>query len=160
MDVKLKKYKPYFLRVLLVEAVGFLASLLTRRGVQEFNEFAAKPPLSPPDAVFPVVWGIMYALMGISAARIWLSPESKDRRSGLNWFVIQLILNFFWSLIFFNAQAYGVAAVWIVALWVAVLVMILKFREVDMAAAWLQVPYLLWLTFAAYLTFGVWLYNG
>lgn len=156
----MKKYKPYVLWVLLVEAVGFLSALLSRNGVEWFNEFAAKPPLSPPKAVFPVVWGILYALMGVSAARIWLSPESRQRNAGLNWFVIQLVLNFFWSLIFFNARAYGVAAIWIVALWLAVLVMIFKFRSVDMAAAWLQVPYLIWLTFAAYLTFGVWLYNG
>ena len=144
----------------MVEAVGVLSGILSREGIRWFNEFAQQPPLSPPAVVFPIVWGILYALMGIGAARIWMTPESPERSRALNLFVIQLILNFFWSLIFFNAQAYGVAAVWLVLLWVTVLLMILQFQKVDMTAAWLQVPYLIWLTFAAYLAFGVWLLNG
>ena len=71
----------------------------------------------------------------------------------------QLIVNFFWSPIFFNAQAFGFAFLWLVLLWVLVLLMILSFRKIDKTAAWLQIPYLLWLTFAAYLSFGVWLLN-
>lgn len=158
--MNLKKYKPYILWILLAEAVGFLASVLTRSGTQCFTANAVQPPLSPPAAVFPVVWSILYALMGVGAARIWLSAESPERRWSLNLFVIQLILNFFWTLIFFNARAYGLASIWIVLLWAAVLVMILKFHRVDPLAAWLQVPYLIWLTFAVYLTFGVWMLNG
>ena len=154
-----KKWKPYILWVALTEAVGFLAGLITGEGVQYFGEYVRQPPLSPPGWIFPVVWGILYALMGISAARVWSAADSNERSQGLNWFVLQLILNFFWPLIFFNAQAYGVASVWIVILWAAVLVMIMKFYQVDPLAAWLQVPYLLWLTFAAYLTFGVWFLN-
>lgn len=142
-----------------VETVGFFASLLSRQATKEFSMTAFQPPLTPPQWVFPVAWGILYALMGISAVRIWQAPASKDRSKGLNLFVIQLVLNFFWTLIFFNAQAYGLAAVWIVVLWIAVLLMILQFWKVDMIAAWLQVPYLIWLTFAAYLTFGVWMLN-
>ena len=157
--MRLKRLKPYALWILLVEAIGFLASLLTRRGTEQFNELAAKPPLTPPEVVFPIVWGILYALMGISAARVWLAAESKERSRGLNLFVIQLVLNVFWTLIFFNAAAYGLASVWIVALWAAVLLMTLQFFKVDRLAAWLQVPYLLWLTFAAYLNFGVWVVN-
>lgn len=156
----LKRFKPYALWILLVEAIGFLASLLTRRGTENFSQFADKPPLTPPEVVFPIVWGILYALMGISAARVWLTPESKERSRGLNLFVIQLVLNVFWTLIFFNAAAYGLASVWIVALWVAVLAMTLQFFSVDRLAAWLQMPYLLWLTFASYLTFGVWILNS
>ena len=149
----------YGIWIALVEAVGFLASLLTRKGTRQFYETAAQPPLSPPKWVFPTVWAALYALMGIGAARVWQAPESRERSQALNWFVIQLALNFFWTLIFFNAKAYGAAAVWLVVLWAAVLVMILKFRKVDSLAAWLQVPYLAWLTFAAYLNFGVWLVN-
>jgi tryptophan-rich sensory protein len=90
---------------------------------------------------------------------VWREPESKARSRGLNLFIVQLAMNFFWTLIFFNAQAYGLASVWIVVLWVVVLTMILQFWRVNNVAAWLQVPYLLWLTFATYLTFGVWLLN-
>lgn len=158
--MNLKKYKPYIIGIAIVEAVGLTASLLTRSAVKAFNKNAVQPPLTPPEAVFPVVWGILYALMGISATRIWLQPESKDRSRGLNLFVIQLVMNAFWTLIFFNAAAYGAAAVWLVALWAVVLLMILQFFKADRPAAWLQVPYLLWLTFAAYLNFAVWIMNS
>ena len=157
--MKFRKIKPYLLWVLLSEAVGFLAGLITRHGEKWFHEFANKPPLTPARWVFPVAWTALYALMGIGAARIWKEPESKNRSWALNVFAVQLILNFFWSLIFFNARAYGLAAVWIVMLWIAVMVMILRFHRVDTVAAWLQVPYLVWLTFASYLALGVWLLN-
>ena len=97
--------------------------------------------------------------MGIGAARIWMSPPSADRTKALNIYVAQLIVNFFWSLLFFNARAYGFALLWLLLLWLLVLWMILSFRKVDPLAAWLQVPYLLWLTFAAYLNAGIWLLN-
>lgn len=115
--------------------------------------------MSPPPLVFPIVWGILYALMGISAARISLSESSPQRSRGLNLFVVQLIVNFFWSPIFFNAQAFGFAFIWLLLLWALVLAMILTFREIDPLAAWLQIPYLIWLTFAAYLNLGVWYLN-
>lgn len=156
----LKRLKPYILWIALTEAVGALSALLTRSGTQYFSKYAVMPPLSPPAWVFPVVWTVLYALMGISAARIWISEDSQERKWGLNLYIIQLILNFFWSPIFFNAMAYGVASVWIVVLWATVLLMILAFYKVDRTAAWLQLPYLAWITFAAYLTFGVWLLNG
>lgn len=155
----LKRLKPFLIGIAGVEAVGLIASFLTREGSKIFNEYAVQPPLSPPRWLFPIVWGILYALMGISAALVWRESESKERSRGLNLFIIQLVMNFFWTLIFFNAKAYGLASVWIVALWFVVLLMILQFRKVNTTAAWLQVPYLLWLTFAAYLTFGVWLLN-
>ena len=139
--------------------MGALSGWLTREGTQLFSETVAKPPLTPPSLVFPIVWGILYALMGIGAARISLTEPSEDRSRGLNLFVAQLIVNFFWSLIFFNAQAYGFAFFWLLLLWGLVLWMTLTFRKVDTIAAWLQVPYLLWLTFAAYLNFGVWRLN-
>ena len=152
-------WKPYVLWILLAEAVGALSGWLTREGTQLFSETVAKPPLTPPSLVFPIVWGILYALMGIGAARVSLTEPSEDRSRGLNLFVAQLIVNFFWSLIFFNAQAYGFAFFWLLLLWGLVLWMTLTFRKVDPIAAWLQVPYLLWLTFAAYLNFGVWRLN-
>jgi tryptophan-rich sensory protein len=97
--------------------------------------------------------------MGFSAARISLTPPSPERSKGLNLYIAQLVVNFFWSLIFFNAQAYGFAFVWLLLLWALVLWMILTFYKVDPLAAKLQIPYLLWLTFAAYLNAGVWYLN-
>lgn len=152
-------WKFYTFWILITEAVGALSGWLTREGTQIFNETILQPPLSPPSVVFPIVWGILYALMGISAARIYAAPASADRSKGLNLYIAQLVVNFFWSLIFFNAQAFGFAFIWLLLLWALVLWMLLTFRKVDPLAAWLQTPYLLWLTFAAYLNFGVWYLN-
>ena len=98
-------------------------------------------------------------MMGIGAARIYLAPASGDRSRSLLLFLVQLAVNFFWSIIFFNLQAFGFAFVWLILLWVLILLMILSFRKVDKLAAWLQIPYLLWVSFAAYLNLGVWLLN-
>lgn len=158
--MKFKKWKPYLIGIALTEAVGGLSGWLTRKGNQIYQETVVQPPLSPPPILFPIVWGILYALMGISAAKIWQQPASPARSRGLNLYIAQLILNFFWSLIFFNAQAYGLALLWLVILWILVAAMILTFRKTNSLAAWLQIPYLIWLTFAAYLNFGVWQLNG
>ena len=109
--------------------------------------------------MFPVVWTILYGLMGLSAAKIYAAPPTQARSRGLNLFIAQLIVNFFWSPIFFNARAYGFALVWLLLLWVLVVLMTLQFRKVDKTAAILQIPYILWLTFAAYLNYGVWQLN-
>ncbi|MBQ9167207.1 MAG: tryptophan-rich sensory protein [Oscillospiraceae bacterium] len=153
-------WRTYAFWILLAEAVGGLSGWITREGNRIFSETAVQPPLSPPAIVFPIVWGILYALMGISAARISMEPQSSERSRGLNLFIAQLVVNFFWSLIFFNAQAYGFAFFWLLLLWALVLWMIVTFSKVDRIAAWLQIPYLIWLTFAAYLNFGVWLLNS
>ena len=121
--------------------------------------FLHRSPLSPPNLVFPIVWTILYALMGISAARIWLSPPTKERNHGLIIWGVQLFFNFFWSILFFNFQAFGLALLWLLTLWILIFRMILSFYKVDKPSALLQIPYLLWVTFAAYLNLGVWLLN-
>ena len=155
--MKNANWKVYTLWIGLAEAAGLLSGLLSRGGMENFSQTVAQPPLSPPGWLFPVVWTILYGLMGISAARIWIAPESTERSRGLNLFIIQLVLNFFWTLIFFNAQAYGAAVIVLLLLWVAVLLMIMQFWKVERWAGLLQIPYLVWLTFAAYLNIGVWL---
>ena len=136
-----------------------MAGFLTREGTELFQNTVLQPPLSPPAIVFPIVWGILYALMGIGAASVSLAPESRERNRAMNIFVAQLIVNFFWSLIFFNLMAYGIALVWLGLLWVLILWMIFAFWKTDRLAAWLQLPYLLWVSFAAYLNWGVWVLN-
>ena len=129
------------------------------KAMEDFGRTVLQPPLSPPGWVFPVVWTVLYAFMGIGAARIFQSPPSGNRSKGLNLFIVQLVVNFFWSPVFFNLRAFGFAFVWLLLLWVLVLWMILVFRKVDRTAAKLQIPYLFWLTFAAYLNLGVWYLN-
>lgn len=157
--MKKSNWKTYALWILAAEAVGGLSGYLTRAGMRTFQESAKQPPLSPPPILFPIVWGTLYALMGIGGARVYLSPASRERSRGLNLYAAQLIVNFFWSLFFFNAQAYGLAFFWLLLLWALALGMLLRFRRVDSAAGYLQIPYLLWLTFAAYLNLGVWILN-
>lgn len=152
-------WKPYVFWILFTEAVGALSGWLARDGAKHYGEAIVQPPLSPPAIVFPIVWGILFALMGIGAARIYLSPPSAARSRSLLLFLVQLAFNFCWSLLFFNLQCFGLAFVWLMVLWGLILWMILSFRRTDPLAAWLQVPYFLWVTFAAYLNFGVWLLN-
>lgn len=159
MCTKKTAWKIYALWILATEAVGFLAGWLTREGSAVYNAAVAKPPLSPPGIVSPIVWGILYALMGIGAARIYLAPASESRTRSLILYLVQLGFNFFWSIIFFNLQAFGFAFLWILVLWGLILWMILSFRQVDPLAAWLQIPYFLWVTFAAYLNLAVWMLN-
>lgn len=154
-----KNWKVYAIWIAIAEAVGALSGLLSRKGMQLYAQTVSQPTLAPPMWVFPVVWSILFALMGIGAAMVWLSPESNLRTRGLNLFVAQLIVNFFWSLIFFNLQAFGFALIWLVLLLVLVVWMSWTFYQVKPLAGLLQIPYLLWLAFAGYLTFSVWLLN-
>lgn len=157
----MKRYRwaPCVLGVLLTEAVGGLSGWLARDGMERYAGAIVKPPLSPPGIVFPIVWGILFALMGVGAARIWLCPPSALRTRGLVLFAVQLAFNFFWSILFFCLQNFGLALLWLAVLWGLILWMILTFRKVDRPAAWIQVPYLLWAGFAAYLNFGIWALN-
>lgn len=152
-------WKIYAAWILLAEAVGGLSGWLTRDGAKAYSESIIQPPLSPPALVFPIVWGILFALMGIGAARIYLASPSRERTNSLRIFLLQLAFNFFWSILFFNLQAFGAALVWLLILWGLILWMIVSFRKVDPLAAWMQIPYLLWVTFAAYLNYGVWILN-
>ena len=159
MLLKKSTWKPYVVAILLTEAVGGLSSLLTQKGVDVYNSSVVKPPLSPPPTVFPIVWGILYALMGAGAARVWMAEPSKERSTGLRLYAVQLAFNFVWSLLFFNGQYFGFAFLWLVVLLALIVAMTLNFKDVDRPAAYMQIPYLLWVFFAGYLNLGVWLLN-
>lgn len=152
-------WKTYAAFIALSELVGGLSGFLTRKGTKVYQATVRQPPLSPPGVVFPIVWSILFAFMGVGAARIWCASPSEERTRSLRLFFTQLGFNFFWSMIFFNLQFFGFALLWLAALWVLILMMIKSFRRVDKLAALLQIPYLLWVSFAAYLNFGVWRLN-
>ena len=153
------KWKPYVFWIVLTEAVGGLSGLLSREGMRVYTEQALKPPLTPPGWVFPVAWGILYALMGMAAARLSLLPRSRERGRSLALYLVQLGVNFLWSIIFFRWQLYGGALLWLLGLWAVVLWLLLRLRRQDPAGAKLLIPYQLWLTFALYLNAGVFLLN-
>ena len=157
--LKQKKWKVYGFWIGLSLAVGLLSALLSRPGMEDFQETVRQPPLSPPAFLFPVVWTALYILMGVGAAMVRLKKPSAHRSKGINLFVAQLVINFFWSLIFFNAQPFGFAFLWLLLLWALILLMILSFYKTDKLAALLQIPYLLWVTFAGYLNFTIWQLN-
>lgn len=152
------KIKTYGISLLIALITGGVSALLTNMGMESYKA-AQKPALTPPDIVFPIVWTVLFVLMAISAARIYLSPVSRQRSRGLLLYALQLIFNFFWSVLFFNFQAYALSFIWIIVLWTLILLMIISFAQTDKPAALLQIPYLLWVTFAAYLNFMVWLLN-
>jgi tryptophan-rich sensory protein len=145
--------------VLISEAVGLFAGILTRNATEIYGQLAIKPSLSPPAWLFPVVWTILYGLMGVGAGLVSGKPQSADRDRAINLMVAQLVVNFFWPLLFFNAQAYGFALLWLLLLLVLVIWMTLEFRKVSPLAALLQIPYILWLLFATYLNAAVWYLN-
>ena len=154
-----RKWPVYAGWILFTEAVGALSGFLSRDGTRIYTETIVRPPLSPPSIVFPIVWVILFALMGFGAARVFLQPASAQRTLALRLFFIQLGFNFFWSIIFFELQNFAFALLWLAALWLLILWMIAAFRRVDPLAGWLQIPSLLWVTFAAYLNLGVCLLN-
>lgn len=152
------KLKIYGIFILITEAIGTVAGLLTALGMEKYA-MVKKPPLTPPDIVFPIVWSILYALMAIGAARVWLSGESGERARGLRLYGIQLAMNFLWSIFFFNFQLYGFSFFWLLGLLVAIILMTLSFSKTDKPAAYLQIPYILWVSFAGYLNYMVWMLN-
>ena len=151
-----KNWKIYAFWIGLSEVVGAVSGLLSMDCMRSFKDTVAQPPLSPPGFLFPIVWTVLYALMGIGAARVSLADPSRKRSRGLNLFVIQLAMNFLWTPVFFCLKAFGFAFFWLLGLLATVILMALEFRKTDRPAAWLQIPYILWLCFAAYLNIGIW----
>ena len=136
---------------------GFLSGLVTMLGMESFKN-ANKPQLTPPEFIFPIVWTILFILMGISAYMIYRS-EKQEKTKALTVYGIQLLVNFFWPIFFFNCSAYLFSFIWILFLWLLIIMMIKLFYPISKTAALLQIPYLIWVTFAAYLNFGVYLLN-
>lgn len=139
-------------------AAAGLGALLTGDAMGAYAGFV-RPPLSPPGWLFPVVWSVLYTLMGVSAYLVYTS-ENENRTGALKLFALQLAVNILWPLLFFRFEAFWLAFGWLVILWALVLACLLTFRKLSPAAAWLQLPYLLWLTFAGYLNLMTALLNG
>lgn len=152
-----KHKKIYGLSVLLAVGVGGLSGFLSRNGMKEYAALK-RPPLSPPGAVFPIVWTILFILMGIGAAMVRLT-RGAERGRALAVYGLQLAVNFFWSILFFREGMRLLAFFWLLLLAGLVAVMIRLFARVNRTAAWLQIPYFLWLCFAGYLNLGIWWLN-
>jgi len=139
--------------------VGAVAALLTGDSMQVFS-MVEKPPFSPPAWLFPVAWTILYTLMGISSYLIIKSEADENAKErAIRLYGLQLLVNFLWPTFFFNLGWYGFSLIWLLLLWLLVVIMILWFWEINRLAAYLNIPYLIWLTFAAYLNWGIWVLN-
>jgi tryptophan-rich sensory protein len=150
-----KKIKPYVILIAISLAVGILSALFTKDSMDIYSTLN-QPPFSPPSWLFPVVWTVLFTLMGISAAMVY----TKDRTNkGLLINFIQLAVNFLWSIIFFNFRAFLFSFIWLILLWILILAMILEYRKTDKVAAYLQIPYLIWVTFAGYLNYMIYILN-
>lgn len=151
------KWKELIISLLIPLGVGALSAFLTRNSMDVYSNIN-QPPLAPPSILFPIVWTILFALMGVSSYLVYVS-NAKNKREALSLYGVQLVVNFIWPLIFFNMQAYFAAFIWLIFLWVLVLLIIWHFHKAKPLAAYLQIPYILWLTFAAYLNLAIYLLN-
>ena len=153
-----KRWRSLVICVLIPLLTGALASLLTSRGMKSFAALA-QPPLSPPGWLFPVVWTILYVLMGLASWMVYLRLEWPGAREALIWYGVQLAFNFLWSIFFFGAHLFLLSFFWLLALLLLIAVTAVKFGRVHPPAGWLLVPYLVWVCFAGYLNLGVFLLN-
>lgn len=153
--------------VLVAELAGILGSVFTAPQIGTWYAGLVKPELAPPNWVFAPVWTTLFALMGVAAYLVWRRGAGAARRLALTLFFVQLALNALWSFIFFGSTSLtinglnniGVAFIEITVLWLAILATILAFRRISRTAAWLLAPYLLWVTWAAYLNYRIWTLN-
>lgn len=156
----IKKIRPYVISVAISLGVGLLSALITKDSMSIYSEINT-PPLAPPPAVFPIAWSILYILMGISAARIYIKRKEspKEARDALAVYAMSLIVNFTWSIIFFSLGSFLVAFVWLLLLLALVLATMVRYHALDKLAAYLQIPYVLWLIFAGYLNLAIFILN-
>ena len=157
---KAARIKPYVVSIAIALAVGLFSALLTRDSMDIYSQLVT-PPLAPPGWLFPVVWTVLYVLMGISAAIIWEQREEDPAvaSSGLSAYALSLGFNFLWSILFFNCRWLLLSFFWLLGLLALIWITVYDYRQISRPAAYLQIPYALWVTFAGYLNFGIWFLN-
>lgn len=153
----MKKAKPYVISILLALTVGGLSALAAANNMNIYDKINT-PPLAPPGWLFPVVWTILFILMGVSSAIIY-TTRSKQKDDALFVYAVSLVLNFSWSIFFFNMLSFKVSFLILIGLWLSIVITIIKYYKIKPVSAWLQFPYLLWVTFAGYLNFAIILLN-
>ncbi len=139
--------------------VGGISAALSAQGMVAYGSMN-KPPLSPPPWVFSVAWTILYLMMGLASYFVLVSDaDNRSKAMALIIYTIQLAMNFMWSIMFFNWGVYLTAFVWLIIMWAIVILCAYRFYSINRMATYLMIPYILWLTFAAYLNMGSYLLN-
>ena len=153
------RWKELIISLAIPLAVGGLSTLITKDAMESFQALR-QPLLSPPAWLFPVVWTLLYLLMGLASYQVYTSGASEPRRrKALTVYGIQLAANFLWSLLFFSLGMYLTAFIWILVLWLLIFVCSILFYYIRNSAGKLMIPYVIWVTFAAYLNLGIYLLN-
>lgn len=152
--MKNKKTLILIISIIIPLLVGFIGNLLGNPSMG--FELIKKPSFMPPKVLFPIVWTILYIIMGISSYIIY---QKGNKNNALQVYILQLIFNMLWTYFFFNIKAYLFSFIWIIILIVLVIIMIIKFVKINKTAGYLQIPYLLWLAFASILNFSIFLLN-
>ena len=153
----LKKYVPYIISVAISLGVGGISAFLSKDNMSIYSA-VNRPALSPPSWLFPIVWTVLFVLMGIAAAIIWCS-NGKELDSALIFYGFQLVFNFCWPLIFFNFRAFGIAFFWLLVLLVLIGITAIRFYKINKTAGWMMLPYFAWVSFAGYLNYMIWQLN-
>lgn len=155
----MKKIFALIIAIAIPLIVGGVSAGLTSKGMEIYGGMN-KPPLSPPAWLFPVAWTILYIMMGIASYLVYASTsEQGNKVFALGLYAMQLVMNFMWSIIFFSWGTYLLAFVWLIIMWIIVIICAIGFGRIESAAGYLMVPYILWLTFAAYLNMGAYILN-
>jgi len=155
----MKKILLFLFCIALTLSVGAISGIATKDGINQWFYELKKPIFNPPNTVFGPVWTLLYFLMGVSFYFILRQNPSPLRTKAIVIFGIQLVLNFTWSFLFFKYQLLGIAFIEIIAIWLSIIFMIASFYPVHKKAAFLQIPYLLWVSFATLLNGSLWFLN-
>ncbi len=159
-NTRLKNILACILCILIPLAIGGISGYITSGEINGgWFDSLEKPAFQPPDKVFGPVWTTLYLLMGVSLFLVWKSPKTELRKTALWVFGIQLFLNFWWSILFFSFHLLFVSIVDIALMWILILYMIILFRKTKPSAGYLNIPYLLWVSFATILNITIWLLN-
>lgn len=154
----IKKLVVFLLCIILPLLVGGISGIATVSGIKDWYVHLNKPFFNPPNYLFGPVWSILYLLMGVSLFMI-LQSKSITKKKAISIFFVQLFLNFWWSFLFFKFQLLGISLIEIVLMWLSILWMIIEFKKINKTAAYLQIPYLAWVTIASLLNLAIWYLN-
>lgn len=150
----------FIICLLIPLVIGGISGYITSSEINTWFSALRKPSFNPPNTVFGPVWTVLYLLMGISSFLVWKGPETRLRNKALAVYGAQLFLNFWWSIIFFSFHSLLFAVIEIIALWALITYMIVLFGKVSKTAAYLNLPYILWVSFATLLTVAFWWLNS
>ena len=154
----MKNWVKLAISIAIPQIIGATGAFFTVSGVGSWYQSINRPEWNPPSWLFGPVWTTLYVLMGIALYLVWKSDES-NKRTAITLWSVQLVVNFLWSLLFFNQHQIGGALIDLVILWLLILLTIFAFAKINKTAAWLLVPYISWVTFAGILNYTIWMLN-